>query len=151
VAVTVKTVKKKKALSLKKGGAPAGAPADGEAVEGAPAVAAAAPAKRSKPVKKASYTFAGVCAILELLMFIAILTLQILEWKHYDAPPKGAFPNFGIELGDIPVPGGSSQSNVPVAEEVDDMGDDLADSDDFLGEEEVSADDELGEEAVPAE
>ena len=151
MAVTVKTVKKKKPLSLKKGGAPAGVPADGEAVEGAPAAAAAARTKPSKPVKKASYTFAGVCAILEFLMFAAILTLQVLEWKHYEAPPKGAFPHFGIELGDIPVPGGSNLSNVPVAAEVDDLGDDLGDSEDFLGGDEVPADDELGEEAVPAE
>ena len=150
MAVTVKTVKKKKPLSLKKGGAPAGAPADG-AVAAAPA-AAAAPAKKVAPVKKASYTFAGVCAIFELLMFIAILTLQILEWKHYNAPPKGAFPLFGIEPGQIPIPGAYS-APAAAASDVDAVGgdDDFDDSDDFLADEEDFTDDVVDEEAIPAE
>jgi len=149
VAVTVKTVKKKRPLSLKKGGAPAGAPAEG-AVEGAVA-AAAKPAKPVAPVKKASYTFAGVCAILEFLMFAAILTLQILEWKHYDAPPKGAFPNYGIKPGQIPVSGAYS-APAAAASDVDAVGgDDFDDSDDFLADEDESTDDVIDEEAIPAE
>jgi len=128
MAVTVKTVKKKKPLSLKKGGGPADgeAPEGAEGAEGAPAGAAApavaaGPSAPTPPVKKASYTFAGICAILIFLMFAAVLTLQILEWKFYHDPPKNAFPPFGIGPEQIPIPGGSGVSSAPVATD-DDVG-----------------------------
>ena len=142
MAVTVKTVKKKKPLTLKKPGADAPAEgavaADGKPIEGAtPVAVAAAPVK---PIKKASYTFAGVCAILTFIMFGVILALQIFEWNYYLAPPKGAFPAYGTLL---PIPGGSSVSSVPVAEEPDflDESEDLGEEDD--GIEEVPADDSI--------
>lgn len=149
MAVTVKTVKKKP-LSLKKPGGPA-APvepeldAEGNPIEApAPVAAPVAPAEPAKPIKKASYTFAGICAILTFLMFVAILTLQILEWKFYLAPPKSAFPPFGTLL---PIPGGSSVSSVPVAE-ADEFTDDVAPAaDEGTGE----ADPEPVDESIPAE
>lgn len=152
MAVTVKTVKKKRPLSLKKGGAPAEVPAEGaEGVAVAAPVAAAKPGKPVAPVKKASYKFAGVCAILEFLMFVAILTLQILEWKHYDAPPKGAFPRYGIKPGQIPIAGGHSAAAAPVSDMDAVGGDDFDDSDDFLADDEDFTDDAIDEEAIPAE
>lgn len=126
MAVTVKTVKKKP-LSLKKSPGPELAEGaegvdsvEGQAGGAAPVVMAGkpAPGKPAVVAKPASYTFAGVCAILEFLMFAAILTLQIIEWKFY-LEPKSAFPPFGTLL---PIPGASSVSSAPVAEEaMDDM------------------------------
>jgi len=127
VAVTVKTVKKKP-LSLKKAGSElaegAGGvdSAEGQVAGAAPVVMAGrpAPGKPVAVVKPASYTFAGVCAILEFIMFAAILTLQIIEWKFY-LEPKSAFPPFGTLL---PIPGGSYVSAAPAAAEepMDDVG-----------------------------
>ncbi len=138
MAVTVKTVKKKP-LSLKKAPAPSdgaegaeGQPADG-AAGAAAAPAAAAGKKPAAPIKKASYTFAGICAILVFLMFSAILTLQILEWKFYAAPPKNAFPPFGIGPENIPIPGGGGGRPAPVAdgtEDFEDFEDDSVPADD---------------------
>jgi len=127
VGVTVKTVKKKP-LSLKKGG---------EATEEAPAVAAVRANPAQKPIKQASYTFAGVCAILVFLMFVAVLTLQILEWKYYEDPPKNAFPPFGTL---IPIPGGSSVSTAPVVNVAEEQPQDVE-----------NVDSDFVEEAVPAE
>ena len=137
MAITVKTIKKKP-LAIKKNDPVA----DGEAApaEGAPAVATPAPGRRKKAVKQPSYVFPGICAILTFLMFIAIVTLQYLEWKHYIDPPKTAFPIFG-ELG-YPIPtggAGASSANVEVAD------------DEMMDDEESVDDEEPLDEAVPAE
>jgi hypothetical protein len=139
VAVTVKTIKKKP-LAIKKPASPAAGEA-GE--EGAASPTAGAPQAPVRPVKKASYTFAGVCAILVFLMFAAILTLQILEWQYYEAPPKSAFPPFGIGLDKIPIPGSARIMAPPAAEE------DVSFDDEGLGED--GLEDAPLDDAVPVE
>ena len=153
MAVTVKTVKKKKPLALKKGGAKANAPApegeagaEGAAPAGAPV--AAAPTKEAPPVKKKSYTFAGICAILEFLMFSAILTLQIIEWRYYHGPPKNACPPYGIGPEDIPSPATTSLIEEPVQPADDEL--DPLDGGDDVTEDGVDEVDPL-DESVPVE
>jgi hypothetical protein len=116
------TIKKKITVKTIRGG---GVPGDGgESVEGAAAPAAGAdmadgsgalmtgPVVQapvySGPVRKpASYTTAGVFAIITTIIFIILITLQYFEWDTY----TGCFPQTG--------PGGiAARPMEPVATEV---------------------------------
>ncbi len=84
--LTVKTVKAKPSSVL-----PDAAPAEATPQVAASPVesAAAVPAVVAAPIgKPASYVFAGICAILATICFLALLLLQWLEWDFY----QGAFP-----------------------------------------------------------
>lgn len=87
------TVKKKLTVKTVKAKAPGEAPEAATSPEGAPVAAAVPAAPAAVPVampggKPASYTLAGVLALISLLFFMALIALQYMEWDFY----QGAFP-----------------------------------------------------------
>jgi len=103
MAITVKkkklTVKTVRAKSAAAEGSEDSAGAE-SAASAAPAGAAARAAPSAPGVKPASYTLAGVFAIITVCMFIALIILQVLEWTFYqDAFPRPMMPGTGAAAG----------------------------------------------------
>ena len=95
--LTVKTVRAKKTPAGEAPPADATTPVEGagQAPDAAAAEVATPPADAAAPAAKpASYTFAGVLAIIMFLSFTALIILQYMEWDFFrDAFPK---PNMAI-------------------------------------------------------
>jgi len=85
------TVKKKSKLTFKTEASPETAVGEDEAAAAEGASGAPVITRYSQP-EGASYTFAGVCALITLAIFLAILVLQFIEFDFY----KDAFP---MEMG----------------------------------------------------
>jgi len=118
--LTVKTIKAKKTPD---GGPP---PVDGEAaapIEGAePAapeqvaaeVAAVAAPAAASVTKPASYTLAGIFAIITFLFFTSLIVLQYMEWTFFmDAFPK---PNMAIQGTSYTPSSSTTPEAVPIDE-----------------------------------
>ncbi len=114
--LTVKTIKAKiqpETPEVSEAAPEAAAPAAAQAA----APVAAVPAQASGP----SYTWAGILALIAVLVCIALLLFQYLEWRHYHNIYPAAFPLKQVGVpGSVPSARTAPESQpVDVAEPVD--------------------------------